>query len=79
MKYLHEGNDKIIRVEVNDSDTVGDIKAKVENQEGISTDLKSLWFNGKRLNDASLLLSYYNIQDESTLDLKGKVYNQDSR
>ena len=73
MRYFHEGNDETIRVEVNESDTVRDIKIKVQNQEGIPTHLKSLRFNGKRLDDTRFLVSYYKIQDDSKLDLKGKV------
>ena len=62
---------KPIKLEVNESDTVCNIKAKIQNQEGIPTHLKSLRFNGKQLDDARFLVSYYKIQDESKLDLEG--------
>ena len=62
---------KMIRVEVNESDTVGEIKEKVKNQEGITTHLKALKFDEKPLDETRFLVSYYNIQDEVILDLEG--------
>ena len=72
MKYLHDANEKTIRLEVNESDTVKDMKRKVQKQKGIPTHSKSLKFYGTRLDDTRFLVSYFKIQDESTLDLKGK-------
>ena len=72
MKYSHGETDKIIKVEVNELDTVKDIKVKVYKKEGIRTHSSSkLKFHGKDLNDDRVLVSYCDIQDESILDLQG--------
>lgn len=55
-----------IRVAVDELDTVRDIKTKV--QKGTTAHLR---FAKKRLDDNRILVSYYEIQDESMLDLEG--------
>ena len=59
---------KTITLEVEASDTMEDIKTKIQYKEGILTDQHILKFAGKSLK-ALHTLSDYNIQEESTLQL----------
>ncbi|KAF7062833.1 hypothetical protein CFC21_069396 [Triticum aestivum] len=70
-KYIHvDVSGNFVRVRLEGSDTVADVKAKIEAREGVPAARQELWSGLKRLEENSRTLADYGVERDSCLCLK---------
>jgi len=72
--FVRTPTGKTITLEVETSDTIENLKTKIEDKEGIPSDSHRLFSNGRFLEDGRTL-DFYNIQKEASLDLGAPFAN----
>ncbi|KAJ1693312.1 hypothetical protein LUZ63_010010 [Rhynchospora breviuscula] len=69
--FVEFPGEKIIRLKVKSTQTVGTVKAMMQNTENISIDNISLWFDNKKLDDSQALVDC-DIHENSTLVVRSR-------
>ena len=72
--FLKTPTGKTITVDIEPSDTIENVKAKIQDKEQVPPVQQRLWFAGRQLLEDDLTLSEYNINKEDYINLEYKVH-----